>query len=426
MNRVLFFVLFFIMIIIPLRANDSNFEFIDNFLINSLSGDLENSETEEENKNSIKLTDVQLITLQDKFNELNKITELSNAKLINDYEKFLEENQKKLNVILAFHRFETFKEKENGIKGIYVNGYDFIRDSKMDSIKNILSTTVVNTLVLDVKTDNGHLMYQSTLEEALTLNNIRVKYDKEILNQFKNEYNVYLIGRVVAFQDPIFSKIFTDSAILDAKDDQPYSQNEQYFLDPSDDFAKQYILNIALEACELGFDEIQFDYIRYPDTNYNDLIFDQESTTESRVQNINYFLKTATLEINQKGCLVSADIFGIAINVKNDSGIGQYLETLTEQVNFISPMVYPSHYSSGSFGYKNPNDFPYEVITASLKQGLSRGVPEAKLRPFLQAFWHTNEEIRLNIKASEDLGLDWLLWNNSSRYDAEIFSKLNS
>lgn len=414
------------MIIIPLRANDSNFEFIDNFLINSLSGDLENSETEEENKNSIKLTDVQLITLQDKFNELNKITELSNAKLINDYEKFLEENQKKLNVILAFHRFETFKEKENGIKGIYVNGYDFIRDSKMDSIKNILSTTVVNTLVLDVKTDNGHLMYQSTLEEALTLNNIRVKYDKEILNQFKNEYNVYLIGRVVAFQDPIFSKIFTDSAILDAKDDQPYSQNEQYFLDPSDDFAKQYILNIALEACELGFDEIQFDYIRYPDTNYSDLIFDQESTTESRVQNINYFLKTATLEINQKGCLVSADIFGIAINVKNDSGIGQYLETLTEQVNFISPMVYPSHYSSGSFGYKNPNDFPYEVITASLKQGLSRGVPEAKLRPFLQAFWHTNEEIRLNIKASEDLGLDWLLWNNSSRYDAEIFSKLNS
>lgn len=426
MNRVLFFVLFFIMIIIPLRSNDYSFEFIDNFLINSLSGDLENSETEEENKNSIKLTDVQLITLQDKFNELNKITELSNAKLINDYEKFLEENQKKLNVILAFHRFETFKEKENGIKGIYVNGYDFIRDSKMDSIKNILSTTVVNTLVLDVKTDNGHLMYQSTLEEALTLNNIRVKYDKEILNQFKNEYNVYLIGRVVAFQDPIFSKIFTDSAILDAKDDQPYSQNEQYFLDPSDDFAKQYILNIALEACELGFDEIQFDYIRYPDTNYSDLIFDQESTTESRVQNINYFLKTATLEINQKGCLVSADIFGIAINVKNDSGIGQYLETLTEQVNFISPMVYPSHYSSGSFGYKNPNDFPYEVITASLKQGLSRGVPEAKLRPFLQAFWHTNEEIRLNIKASEDLGLDWLLWNNSSRYDAEIFSKLNS
>lgn len=414
------------MIIIPLRSNDYSFEFIDNFLINSLSGDLENSETEEENKNSIKLTDVQLITLQDKFNELNKITELSNAKLINDYEKFLEENQKKLNVILAFHRFETFKEKENGIKGIYVNGYDFIRDSKMDSIKNILSTTVVNTLVLDVKTDNGHLMYQSTLEEALTLNNIRVKYDKEILNQFKNEYNVYLIGRVVAFQDPIFSKIFTDSAILDAKDDQPYSQNEQYFLDPSDDFAKQYILNIALEACELGFDEIQFDYIRYPDTNYSDLIFDQESTTESRVQNINYFLKTATLEINQKGCLVSADIFGIAINVKNDSGIGQYLETLTEQVNFISPMVYPSHYSSGSFGYKNPNDFPYEVITASLKQGLSRGVPEAKLRPFLQAFWHTNEEIRLNIKASEDLGLDWLLWNNSSRYDAEIFSKLNS
>ena len=126
------------------------------------------------------------------------------------------------------------------------------------------------------------------------------------------------------------------------------------------------------------------------------------------------------------GCLSSADIFGYVLNSKSDNGIGQYLESIVESVDFISPMIYPSHYSSGSFGYDNPNNYPYEVITASLNDGLNRGVNPVNLRPFLQGFWHTSEGVRLNIKAAEDKDLDWIVWNNSSNYKLDYFTTIQS
>ena len=139
-----------------------------------------------------------------------------------------------------------------------------------------------------------------------------------------------------------------------------------------------------------------------------------------------HFFKNATNLLHDNGCLASADIFGYVLNAKSDNGIGQYLETIVNTVDFISPMVYPSHYSKGSFGYSYPNNFPYEVVTAALNRGLSRGVQEKSLRPFLQGFWHSSEDVRLNIKAAEDKGLDWIIWNNSSVYDEDYFSRINS
>ena len=301
-----------------------------------------------------------------------------------------------------------------------------IKEEKIKPIKDILSNTVVNTIVLDVKTDNGHLLYDSEILEVEELKNERIKYDTQTLKSFKDEFNIYLIGRVVAFQDPIFSRTYPESAITDISTSKPYSQDSQYFLDPSDSKSREYILNVALEACSLGFDEIQFDYIRYPDTSYQGLVFDEESNFENRTKNINTFLQNATSLLHDKGCLTSADIFGYVLNAKNDNGIGQYLETIVNTVDFISPMVYPSHYSKGSFGYSYPNNFPYEVVTAALNAGLSRGVQEKSLRPFLQGFWHSSEDVRLNIKAAEDKGLDWIIWNNSSVYDEDYFSRINS
>ena len=101
----------------------------------------------------------------------------------------------------------------------------------------------------------------------------------------------------------------------------------------------------------LGFDEIQFDYIRYPDTSYQGLVFDEKSNFENRTKNINTFLQNATNILHDNGCLASADIFGYVLSAKNDNGIGQYLETIVNTVDFISPMVYPSHYSKGSVSY---------------------------------------------------------------------------
>ena len=284
----------------------------------------------------------------------------------------------------------------------------------------------MNTLVIDVKTDHGHLMYDSNVQESYEINNERVKFNKESLKDLKNNHNIYLIGRVVAFQDPLFAKTYEESAVFDSKTNSIFSKNGQYFLDPSDQKSRNYVLNVAIEACGLGFDEIQFDYIRYPDTSHSNLAYKEESTFNNRTRNINSFLDEATETLHGEGCLVSADIFGYVLQTKSDNGIGQHLESIVQSVDFISPMVYQSHYSNGSFGYQYPNKYPYEVVSAALNDGLSRGVEMKQLRPYLQGFWHTKEDVRLNIKAAEDMGLDWIIWNNSSMYDTNYFTKIES
>ena len=331
-----------------------------------------------------------------------------------------------MNAYVAKENWKQFSETNGGIKGIYLSGYHLLIEEKIKPIKEIVNNTVVNTIVLDVKTDNGHLMYDSQIDSVAELKNERIKYDSSTLQELQNELDIYLIGRVVAFQDPIFSRKYIESAIIDSKTNSPYSQNGQYFLDPSDKKSREYVLNIALEACLLGFDEIQFDYIRYPDTSYQGLVYDEVSSFENRTKNINSFLSEATKALHDIGCLASADIFGYVLNAKNDNGIGQYLETIVESVDFISPMVYPSHYSRGSFGYDYPNSHPYEVVTAALNRGLSRGINEEQLRPFLQGFWHSSEDVALNIKAAEDKGLDWIIWNNSSVYQIDFFTTIQS
>ena len=422
MNRVFFLILLFAFLVVPLSINNVNDDGVSYFdLVLEVSESLfENSETDK--KNNVTLSDSQKQLISEKLQALTN----SNDNLFSNFEETQKENLKDINEYIALNRWEKFSETNSGIKGIYLSGYHFLKDEKINPIKEILSNTIVNTIVLDVKSDNGHLLYDSEITEVEKLNNKRIKYDAQTLKSFKEEFDIYLIGRVVAFQDPIFSRNYPESTIKDISTNKPYTQDGQYFLDPSDSKSREYILNVALEACLLGFDEIQFDYIRYPDTSYQGLVYDEESNFENRTKNINSFLQNATDLLHDNGCLASADVFGYVLNAKNDNGIGQHLETIVNTVDFISPMVYPSHYSKGSFGYSYPNNFPYEIVTAALNDGLVRGVKEKNLRPFLQGFWHSSEDVRLNIKAAEDKGLEWIIWNNSSVYQKDFFSKINS
>ena len=422
MNRAFFIILFVALLIIPLSINNVNNEGISYFeLIAEIGmGMLEDSDPEKEINIVVSESQKNKIT-----KKLNSINDFENN-LLNQFEALQTETLKDVNAYIAKDNWKQFSETNGGIKGIYLSGYHLLVEEKIKPIKEIVNNTVVNTIVLDVKTDNGHLMYDSQIDSVAELKNERIKYDSSTLQELQNELDIYLIGRVVAFQDPIFSRKYIESAIIDSKTNSPYSQNGQYFLDPSDKKSRDYVLNIALEACLLGFDEIQFDYIRYPDTSYQGLIYDEDSNFETRTKNINSFLLEATEALHDIGCLASADIFGYVLNAKNDNGIGQYLETIVESVDFISPMVYPSHYSRGSFGYNYPNSHPYEVVTAALNQGLSRGINEEQLRPFLQGFWHSSEDVALNIKAAEDKGLDWIIWNNSSVYQIDFFTTIQS
>ena len=429
MNRVIFFVAFIILLIVPFSINSVNDDGVSYFeIVKKLKNEIISIvvKTEITSPNELVFNEEERLLLNKKSKEFSTAEAEYSENLITIYTSEAIANNKTVNTYLAKLEWLSLKEKEGGVKGIYLNGYDFTNSEKMDSIITILSETKVNTIVLDVKTDNGHVLYDSNLQEVNELNNKRVKYDQSLLLEFKKEFNIYLIGRVVAFQDPYFAKNFENSSVIDSTTNSPYSQNGQYFLDPGDKKARDYVLNIAIEACSLGFDEIQFDYIRYPDTNKKDLIYEDENTYENRVENINSFLRFSKDILNGMGCLVSADIFGYVLQTRADNGIGQHLETIAETVDFISPMVYPSHYSKGSFGYQYPNDFPYEVVSAALNDGINRGIEKEKIRPFLQGFWHDSRDVQLNIEAAENKNLDWIIWNNSSQYEIEYFTKIES
>ena len=429
MNRVIFFIAFIILLIVPFSINSVNDDGVSYFeIVKKLKNEIISIvvKTEITSPNELVFNEEDRLLLNKKSKEFRIIEAKNLENLITIYASEATSNNKNINTYLAKFEWRSLKENEGGVKGIYLNGYDFTNSEKMDSISTILSETKVNTIVLDVKTDNGHILYDSNLQEVNELNNKRVKYDQSLLLEFKKEFNIYLIGRVVAFQDPYFAKNFKNSSVIDATTNSPYSQNGQYFLDPGDKKARDYVLNIAIEACSLGFDEIQFDYIRYPDTNKKDLNYQNENTYENRIENINSFLRFSRDILNGMGCLVSADIFGYVLQTKADNGIGQHLETIAETVDFISPMVYPSHYSKGSFGYQDPNNFPYEVVSAALNDGINRGIEEEKIRPFLQGFWHDTQDVQLNIKAAENKNLDWIIWNNSSQYEVEYFTKIES
>ena len=345
--------------------------------------------------------------------------------LLGDIEIQLNEIAQKNATIYASLEFNKFKKEHDEIRGVYLNGYLFNNPNKRESIEEILMSTNVNTLVIDVKTDNGHILFDTDVEEVSYLNNERVKFSKNEIQDLREIKDLYLIARLVVFQDPLFAKFFPDEAVFDSRLNKPYSQNGQFFLDPSSEKVQNYIVNIAVEACRLGFDEIQYDYIRYPDSNNKFMRFDTINDFENRVNNINSFLSKSRQMLHNEGCLLSADTFGYILTNKQDGGIGQNLESIVENVDFISPMVYPSHYTNGSFGYQNPNKHPYEVITAALTDALDRGIDKDKIRPFLQGFWHSNEDIRNNIKAASDLKMDWLIWNILSVYELDSFSKLS-
>ena len=429
MNRVVFLFLSILLIGFPLTIDNfdnENLNYLE--LAKNITNELIHTVVKAQIKNpsEINFTNDQVALLKIKLDQI-KETELKfENNLIDNYKSSIIQVNKEINKNLAIYEYGEFVNKFDGVKGIYLNSYDFLNSEKMSSIKAIIDETVVNTLVIDVKTDHGHLMYDSNVQESYEINNERVKFSKESLKELKTNHNIYLIGRVVAFQDPLFAKKYEESSVFDSKTNSIFSKNGQYFLDPSDQKSRNYVLNVAIEACGLGFDEIQFDYIRYPDTSHSNLAYKEESTFNNRTHNINSFLDEATEILHGEGCLVSADIFGYVLQTKSDNGIGQHLETIVKSVDFISPMVYPSHYSNGSFGYQYPNKYPYEVVSAALNDGLSRGVDIKQLRPYLQGFWHTTDDVRLNIKAAEDMGLDWIIWNNSSMYDTNYFTKIES
>ncbi|HEY7703411.1 MAG TPA: putative glycoside hydrolase [Acidimicrobiia bacterium] len=276
--------------------------------------------------------------------------------------------------------------------------------------------TDVNGLMIDLKDETGSVFYDSSIQSVQAVRSKWLLYDLPEVVRQADQRGVYLIGRIVAFQDPIASIRAPEMAVWDTQTDAPYHKGAQYFLDPSDQAAQEYALELGREACIAGVDEIQFDYVRYPDGRPDWARFDQPTDEATRVATIRDFLATAVADLHPLGCAVAADVFGFTTQALDDGGIGQQWETVTEVVDVASPMLYPSHYGNGWNGYDDPNDHPAAIVSDALESGLERLSRRIIVRPWLQDFGYQTEEVEAQIDQAEQRGLGWMLWNSRSEF----------
>jgi len=311
------------------------------------------------------------------------------------------------------------------VKALHVTGWTPRNSEAWTGLLDLADTTEINAMVVDLKDESGRVYYPSEIPLAQEVGGTREFYQLGDVVQQLQERDIYMIGRIVAFQDPLTARARTDLAILNA-DGTPFEKNGQYFLDPTDPAARQYALDLATEACAAGVQEIQFDYVRFPDGFGSSVqfdggtaylgAFDDPVSGTARVAVIAAFLKEARGVLNQMGCAVSADVFAIILSVPDDQGIGQRPEELSAVVDALSPMIYPDHYKDGSFGYGKPFDYPGEVINAALGAGMLRLQATAIMRPWLADYYYGPPEVRAEIDAAEQYGIGWMLWNANSNH----------
>ena len=308
---------------------------------------------------------------------------------------------------------------------VYGIGAPFLRDPALE----VIQKGGLNALVIDLKGDRGYIPYPSALPlaERVGATKLRTIADLMDLAASLKTRGIYLIARLVVFKDDLLASARPDWAVRTAGGAVWKDREGLAWIDPFHKNAWDYTLSVAEEAAAAGFDEIQFDYVRFPDAV--GLVFSQPSSEATRVQAITGFLREARRRLARYNVFTSVDIFGYVCWNRDDTGIGQRIEDLATAVDYISPMLYPSSFQYGIPGYRNPVANPYEIVRLSLEQAKTRtaGAP-AKYRPWIQGFTDYAfggqkfgaAEIGKQTRAAADAGtVGWMLWNPHNVYSAD-------
>jgi hypothetical protein len=312
-------------------------------------------------------------------------------------------------------------------KGILMTGYTF-GGTKFPALLAMVKRTEINAVVIDIKDERGEISWVPRSPMAAMaragLPKIRDVDLRPRIRQLEKE-NVYIIGRIVTFQDPIMATARPDLALQDVDGGAWRNDRGLAWLDPYSIEAQDYNIALAVEAIELGFDEIQFDYVRFPSDGDLSRSWSRFKDDRPHHEVIPQFLSRAAKEIHDRGAFISADAFGLVALVSDDLGIGQKIELLAREVDYLSLMLYPSHYNKPEYGIFDPEKEPSRTVELSLKDAKRRiAGTRAKLRPWLQDFSlrvpYTPVEVREQIEAAQALGVDeWLLWNVRNRYSED-------
>lgn len=312
------------------------------------------------------------------------------------------------------------------VRAVYLTPDAAADDAKFNALVALADRTEINAMVIDVKDSTGNVFFDSQTPLARQIGAIHPAYDVHQRLQVLKEHHIYAIARQVIMQDPHLAAARPDLAIHDTRTGGVWKDAIGVaWLNAMQPGVWQYNTDLAVEEARLGFDEVQFDYMRFPSDGDLDAIdLGAPNTLANRTKAIHDFLATAHAALSPLGVALGADIFGISLWDHNDNGIGQQLEDIAPVVDYICPMVYPSHFAPGSMGYDIPNDHPYDVILKSLQAGQDRVTdPKLKFRPWLQDFSlgpgikYGPDQVRAQIQATYDFGATgWMLWNADSTF----------
>lgn len=312
--------------------------------------------------------------------------------------------------------------KPEHVRGIYLTAWSAGSTRKMDQVYAMLERTEINSVVIDVR-DAGINYFKMgiPLSDESGATQVAVLKPDVLMARLK-EKGVYPIARIACFRDKFVPKKVPGQAVQLSGGGLWKDRAGYMWLDPYNQKNWDYIAQIVDFALDLGFPEIQLDYVRFPsEGKASTQVFPAKSSYPDKDAKpedvVAAFAKFIGERVRKRGAEFSADIFGIISIGKVDQGIGQELEKISAPFDIICPMVYPSHFAKGEYGLKDPSNSPYEIVSKSLGD-YKRRLPDKRIRPWLQDFFGYNAaQIQAQIKAAKELGYEeYLLWNAQNRY----------
>ncbi len=306
--------------------------------------------------------------------------------------------------------------KPTYVRGIHLTAWIAGSPKLRAPITKMLTETELNTVVVDIKEYEGEVYIPGVkqADEAGTF--VKAVPDMEKYIADLKSKGIYTIARIVVFKDALLPKKHPELGVKTPEGKLWKDHRGLTWLDPTNKAVWDYNIAIAERAIELGFEEIQFDYIRFPsDGNIKTCRYSVAHSTTAANNALVGFLKMAHERLKPRGANISIDVFGLTTTVNNDMGIGQRIVELAAWVDFVSPMVYPSHYNPGEYGIPNPDAAPYRTVYLGIEGAVHRLGAE-KVRPYLQDFslhkHYGAKEVRDQIQATYDNNVgEWLLWN---------------
>ncbi len=322
-------------------------------------------------------------------------------------------------------------ETPKSVRAIYMTSWVAGTKNFRRDLIDLIDTTELNAVVIDIKDYSGAVAFKieddSYLKEMGTFEN-RIPDIKEFLEHLHKK-NIYAIGRIAVFQDPKLVAKRPDLAVRRKSDGEVWKDYKGIsWLDTGSEEVWKYTAELAKKSYEIGFDEINFDYIRFPsDGNMKDIKY-PFSESKIKAEVVGNFFSYLNQALSKSDVVTSADLFGMTTTNYDDLNIGQVLETALLNFDFVAPMVYPSHYPTGFIGINNPASKPYEVVKYSMDKAVARtflaSTTPKQLRPWLQDFDlgadYNAEMVRAQIRAVYDAGVEsWMIWAASNIYTKE-------